>query len=506
MNKRIFTLQIMGWWLAISGLQAQVCGTTGAELAGIRARLLANKAVVAEGFVQPRSTQYVPVKFHLVSKNDGTGGVNLSNVLDQMCALNNDFRSFGIQFYIKDYFNMMRDDRLYSHHYNYRNMMETYRDPNAMNIWIVDNANPTGFEGYVAGYYTNSKDWLVIQKDEIKSFTFTLPHEVGHFFGLMHTFYGWETDPWQATKHGNPAPAMSPGEIRTENQDGSNCEFAGDYICDTPPDYGFGSYWTDCNYTGGAKDPMGTTVNPDESNFMSYFDACERSAYHFSALQKTVMAADLASVHRNHLRNAGYPGPAYLQFNGLPTLQLPVPGATTEYFNRVELRWTAVEGANRYLVELSTTPVFGSGNTFTQITADTSLIMNGLEGGKSYHWRVRPFNEYYTCTNRSERKSFRTGNLSTALSYIPEMDHWQLQPNPAHSGEILFLKLQNSQTFTAAVEILNLTGQVVRQLGEHTFPAGTQQIELATAALPAGVYVVALRSASGRSVKKIVLK
>ena len=68
--------------------------------------------------------------------------------------------------------------------------------------------------------------------------------------------------PWSADI-GNPAPASSPGGIPTEKMDGSNCETAGDYLCDTPPDYnGFG--WDDCDYDGGAQDPMGVEIDPEE--------------------------------------------------------------------------------------------------------------------------------------------------------------------------------------------------------------------------------------------------
>lgn len=485
------------------GLRAQICGTVGSEAEAIKARLLANKKAWSEGLVFPRSTQYVPVKFHLVNKTDGSGGILLRNVLDQLCALNADFKSFGIQFYIKDSFNFINDDRLYAHHYNYRNMMETYRDPSAINIWIVDNANPTGFDGYVAGYYTNSKDWLVIQKDEIKAFTFTLPHEMGHYFGLLHTFYGWDSDPWQAAVHGNPAPVMSPNQIPTEEQAGLNCDIAGDFICDTPPDYGFGSYWTDCNYTGGAMDPLGTIVNPDEPNFMGYFDACVRTDYHFSPQQKSVMQTDLASVRRNAIRSNYVP--EYLSFSGIAQPQLPTPGSTNPVYTQVNFKWTAVEGATRYLLEISTSPAFSASSTMSLIRKDTASI-ESLAPSKTYYWRVQPFNEYYTCTNPSTFKNFKTGNLSTSLTTIPEIENWQLSPNPLKLGTSLTLALQTGKEFEAQVAILNLTGQVVQNLGKHRFPVGMQLITLPTEALPAGLYLVTLQTPTGRSVKKIVVQ
>ncbi len=489
--------------MAVGNLQAQVCGTLASEAEAIKERLLENKKALSEGLVLPRSTQYVPVKFHLVNKTDGSGGILLRNVLDQLCALNADYRSFGIQFYIKGDFDIINDDRLYTHHYNYRNMMETYRDAGAINIWIVDNANPTGFDDYVAGYYTNSKDWLVIQKDEIKAFTVTLPHEMGHFLGLLHTFNGWDDDPWQAIKHGNPAPLMSPRQVPTEEQAGLNCDVAGDYICDTPPDYNFGYFWTGCNYTGGAMDPLSTVVNPDESNFMSYFDACTRSEYHFSPQQKSLMQADLGSARRTPIRT-GYT-PEYLQFSDTPQAEAPVPGSTVPVYTQVNFQWTSVEGANRYLLEISTSPAFSTAATLSLVATDT-FTTEALTPNKTYYWRIQPFNEYYTCTNLTSFKNFKTGNLSTSLQPILELENWQLSPNPVQPGKPVTLSLQTSKEMEAQLEILNLTGQVVKNIGKRHFSAGMQQVTLSTEALPAGLYLVSLRTATGRSVKKMILQ
>ena len=39
---------------------------------------------------------------------------------------------------------------------------------------------------------------------------------------------------------------------------------SGDFLCDTPADYNLGFGWNNCNYTGGAMDPNGILLNPDE--------------------------------------------------------------------------------------------------------------------------------------------------------------------------------------------------------------------------------------------------
>ena len=80
---------------------------------------------------------------------------------------------------------------------------------------------------------------------------------MGHFFGLPHTF---ERD------------------NGLELADGSNCETAGDGICDTPADpYEVDepmSKWIDsleCRFIYKGKDANGDYYSPDLANYMSYY-------------------------------------------------------------------------------------------------------------------------------------------------------------------------------------------------------------------------------------------
>lgn len=77
-----------------------------------------------------------------------------------------------------------------------------------------------------------------------------LMHEMGHTFGLYHTF---EDD------------------FGLELVDQSNCEVAGDLICDTPamPDYVYPDKY--CQYLSDAKDGNGDYYKPEIGNFMTHF-------------------------------------------------------------------------------------------------------------------------------------------------------------------------------------------------------------------------------------------
>lgn len=81
-------------------------------------------------------------------------------------------------------------------------------------------------------------------------------HELGHLFGLPHTF-------------------ENPG---SEYVDGSNCETAGDGICDTPADPYTGDpeiVWQGgvdgCEFIWEGRDSLGQYYQPDVGNIMSYY-------------------------------------------------------------------------------------------------------------------------------------------------------------------------------------------------------------------------------------------
>ncbi|ABG59857.1 M12 family metallo-peptidase [Cytophaga hutchinsonii] len=79
-------------------------------------------------------------------------------------------------------------------------------------------------------------------------------HELGHYFGLAHTF-------------DNTVPELA---------NGSNCATAGDKICDTPADpYVMGEetsdYMIGCEFNSLKRDANGDTYSPDVSNIMSYY-------------------------------------------------------------------------------------------------------------------------------------------------------------------------------------------------------------------------------------------
>ena len=127
-----------------------------------------------------------------------------------------------------------------------------YQTPKTINVYLSRTiaTNPTTT---VAGLGTlpPGADAIYMTKGTLSGKTF--PHEVGHFFGLHHTF---------ETSFGN------------ELADGSNCATAGDLICDTPADPGT-SNSPDCQLLPYSKDANGDWYVPHIGNIMSYYsDNC----------------------------------------------------------------------------------------------------------------------------------------------------------------------------------------------------------------------------------------
>ncbi|TAE45895.1 MAG: hypothetical protein EAZ89_21025, partial [Bacteroidetes bacterium] len=261
-----------------------------AELAGIASQAAGRSDTLYQ----------IPVVFHLVARSNGSSQTQAWRVLQALCELNEQFEAAGIRFFLPEQgIRQVNQTSLFTQHYLSANQqqMRNLRADSALNIFVVQNAGPSG-EQNVVGYFDAGDDWLVLRRDMLRSGNKALAHECGHFFGLLHPHYGWDVQAW--TQPG-PAPALSSdGITATERMDGSNCQSAGDQLCDTPPDYNVGLDWQQsCHYAGGVQDPAGTLLDPAEGLIMSYFNDSCRAV--FSPQQQALMRAALALPARAYL-------------------------------------------------------------------------------------------------------------------------------------------------------------------------------------------------------------
>jgi hypothetical protein len=124
-----------------------------------------------------------------------------------------------------------------------------------INIYLVDNiVVPAGRNGYA--HMPGGRDLIVMKKSAFTGMTAV--HEMGHFFGLPHTFA-------EISTNSEDGPSI-------ELVNGSNCQTTGDGFCDTDADpYSIGSGVAPCGFVYGPKDANNQYYVPPVDNIMSYW-------------------------------------------------------------------------------------------------------------------------------------------------------------------------------------------------------------------------------------------
>ena len=487
--------------------QRGVCGVSYEDQISQLDRYITNKKTAATFPSKSRnSVTYIPVQFHIITKNDGSGATKLTDLLESFCHLNEIYGAFDVVFFQNDLPNYLASDVIYNDHTitSAQFSMRTRRNREALNIWVVNDATPANSPniGQTLGYYDPVNDWIIIRRNQISGNNNTLAHEVGHFFSLFHPHLGWDSEPYDDDIHGNPVNATSPGGSPTELMDRSNCETAGDMLCDTPPDYNFALTWNECNFTAKIQDPNGDEVDPDESLIMSYFnDACTSK---FSDMQLEMILADISSPGRNFLTINDYQ-PIATTITETPELLAPAQDAVTSSYNKVYLKWAPVAGADSYLVEVDRSSSFNIDNFKFLTTETTFLLEDLLDSDRTYRWRITPLNASYFCSPPSVVIKFRTG-ISTSTTTINAVNNWTVQPNPLLDASVFTVNINAKESFEANLKILNLNGQVVSEKPRQQFSQGLTTLPMNAAGLAKGVYIIALENTKGVMHKKLVIQ
>ncbi|MCG3128105.1 MAG: hypothetical protein CHACPFDD_02980 [Phycisphaerae bacterium] len=200
---------------------------------------------------------YIPISMHVVRRSNGSGGIAESRLLTALNDLNAAFSPAGMVFYRAHPTRYIDSDSFY---FDIDTMEEidalrqTDVVAGTVNLYFTQNlaVDGSGLCG-ISSFTFSAVQGIVLANGctGLSDNHSTVPHEVGHYFDLLHTH---ETG------------------FGAECVNGSNCGTAGDLVCDTPADPGLSNRVDgDCDYTGSDLDPCeNAPYSPQTWNLMSY--------------------------------------------------------------------------------------------------------------------------------------------------------------------------------------------------------------------------------------------
>lgn len=221
--------------------------------------------------------QYVPIRFHVVRRNDGTGGASIASLNQALVILNQLYQPVGMAFYLcGSQPHYIDNTALFDYDNSEESLLANSNDvTNAINVYLP---NTLAYEGNQATGYAYFPSSLAISNRVFVKASqltdYTLAHELGHYFNLYHTFQSN-----QSSTVANRELVIRPGELQQGRPFPPNCTTAGDFVCDTPADpYGRpGATVSGCVYSGTSTDANGDLFSPLLSNIMSYYFTCSNS-------------------------------------------------------------------------------------------------------------------------------------------------------------------------------------------------------------------------------------
>lgn len=487
------SLLLLFSWAGQLAAQTAPCGVSLADGAAIKAQMMENRRNINLAQINRQNMTYIPLSLHLVGNEAGEGFALGSNAIEMLCKLNADYADQNIFFYLHGPLHYIYDDVIYDDAYNNTGQvrMSSYKVPNSLNVFVSNNVSRS-----VAGYYTPSYDFVFIKNGYANGSSTTITHELGHFFTLPHTFYGWEGVDARSQYGGAPAPVIINGRL-VENVDrsvGANCASAADGFCDTEADYISERF--NCPVSTNLQDPTGSPLQINSDYFMSYSsDNCQNT---FSQEQKNAMLSDIANRGWSN-----FPAPSNMdtldgrQIQGIS----PINNDFAQEVNgQIRLEWdtTGASSANQWILTVERT--FNS-IPIAQVYFASVMNQNfayipraALSNNHQFRWAVKPLHPAYTCSPSSNYFHFQTGfaTNTTALSTAAE-NQLRIFPNPIQNGP-LQLQLTSLENSSASLAIYALDGRILWEKQGLAISAGKQELQLQIPQLAAGQYFVLIRS------------
>lgn len=186
---------------------------------------------------------------YIVKDSLGNPGITEAAIINAISVANKDFAPMCLSFEVCQfvYVNNFQYDN-YSLPQDEQEMLTLFYKPQVINMYFVKDIPSDPQCGHA--YFPGGPDLVVIKKPCIPGTV--ISHELGHFFGLYHTFESG---------------------FGAEFANESNCQIAGDLLCDTEADPQ-GSVDGACGYLGPFQDSNGDFYFPPVDNIMSYYGSC----------------------------------------------------------------------------------------------------------------------------------------------------------------------------------------------------------------------------------------
>jgi hypothetical protein len=398
----------------------------------------------------------IPVKIHIVRQNNGSTDLDTAYMRKGLDFMNRTFENSGLEFYVCGNYNYINNTTYYTiDNTEYETLNNTYGTANVINIYFVNGISFYGSSATGVAPTPGGSHWVILRNN---ADTTVYPHEMGHFFGLLHT-HGYSNT------------------VKTDEfVDGSNCHEAGDYFCDTPADPRLSpaivnapNVNAQCVYFGNQKDGHNQVYVPDATNIMSY--APSKCLSHFSPDQLAYMhwvyinrrsnlTCSSVNVNFNTSNSIACDSPYVFQFQkqttGVSNLQWDVnDDGITDYtsnnpshsFGSPGIKWVSLSGTAggktymRYKpVEISTpykVPKLIDFNNSSLLPTGWKLYnpdvargweitaVKGIDGQNSNAYRFRNYNyigyeeEDAIITNAYDLKNYKNARLTFDIAYAP---------------------------------------------------------------------------------------